>query len=70
VFLDKELPPGYNQENPLLPNVDPSSIDPMPLPSHDKAQTANQLPPPPADLPPDDGMPLPVPAEYRHLPKH
>jgi len=70
VFLDKELPPGYNQENPLLPNVDPSSIDPMPLPSYDKARAANQLPPPPADLPPDDGMPLPVPPEYRHLPKH
>jgi hypothetical protein len=42
----------------------------MPLPSYDKARAANQLPPPPADLPPDDGMPLPVPPEYRHLPKH
>ena len=41
----------------------------MPLPSYDKAQAANQLPPPPADLPPDDGIPLPVPPEYRNLPK-
>jgi hypothetical protein len=60
VFLDQEMPNGYNPDNPLLPNA-PGGAPP------DYSQ--QDLPPPPADFPPDDATPLPVPPEYQNLPQ-
>lgn len=69
VFLDQEMPPDYNPENPLLPNISPSAQDPLALPSYDTpppTDGATDLPPPPTDLPPEDAYP--VPPEYQNLP--
>ncbi len=73
MFLEQELPPDFNRENPLLPNVSAQQNDEQPLPTFDNPpplddNEADYLPPPPSDLPPDGESPLPVPAEYKNLP--
>jgi hypothetical protein len=62
VFLDQEMPDGYNPYNPLLPNA---SFDEPNLNNRPDYST-HDLPPPP----PDDFAPLPVPPEYQNLPQH
>lgn len=62
VFLDRELPEGYNPYNPLLPNAEFDEPNLNARPDY----SDHDLPPPP----PDDLAPLPVPPEYQNLPQH
>lgn len=66
VFLDREMPHGFNPDNPLLPNApaDESSVGARP----DYTQT--DLPPPPPDQLGDEPALLPVPPDYQNLPQH
>ena len=65
VFLDRDLPAGFNPENPLLPNPDWDA----PHSKHPPDYSKENLPPPPEDLPGHELLPLPVPEEYRNPPK-
>lgn len=66
VFLDREMPPGYNPDNPLLPNAPLDQPGIGSRPDYSK----NDLAPPPPDLPADEASLLPVPPEYQNLPQH
>ncbi len=66
VFLDREMPAGYNPDNPLLPNAPTDEANPGNKPDYSQ----QDLPPPPPDFPPDEATPLPVPPEYQNLPQH
>jgi tetratricopeptide (TPR) repeat protein len=65
VFLDREMPPGFNPDNPLLPNApeDDSSFDASP--DHSQTNLSN----PSSDPVGDDPTLLPVPPEYQNLPQ-
>jgi tetratricopeptide (TPR) repeat protein len=65
VFLDREMPPGYNPYNPLLPNAPIEDLDRGARPDFSE-QDANL---PSADYPADEALPLPVPPEYQNLPQ-
>lgn len=65
VFLDREMPAGYNPDNPLLPNAPADELSLGARPDYSQ----QDLPPPPPDFPPDDATPLPVPPEYQNLPQ-
>lgn len=62
VFLDREMPAGFNPDNPLLPNAPADESAPP-----DYSQT--DLPPPPPDSVGDEPELLPVPPEYQNLPQ-
>jgi hypothetical protein len=66
VFLDREMPNGYNPYNPLLPNAPESESVDGSKPDYSKTDLA----PPPPDLPGDEAALLPVPPEYQNLPQH
>jgi tetratricopeptide (TPR) repeat protein len=66
VFLDREMPPGFNPDNPLLPNAPPDESVPGSLPDYSRSD----LPPPPPDQLGDEPALLPVPPEYQNLPQH
>jgi len=66
VFLDREMPAGYNPDNPLLPNAPTDEANPAVRPDYSQ----QDLPPPPPDFPADEATPLPVPPEYQNLPQH
>lgn len=66
VFLDSEMPPGFNPDNLLLPNAPTDESPPASRP--DYLQT--DLPPPPPDQLGDEPALLPVPPEYQNLPQH
>ena len=64
VFLDREMPPGYNPYNPLLPNAPTEDFDRGARPNF----SVQDAPLPSADYPAEEALPLPVPPEYQNLP--